>query len=62
VLTLTQRLPPEGTARVLTYDDLQSLQAELIAEIRRSARKLMFALTTIVAVWNGIVFAALNLT
>jgi hypothetical protein len=66
--TLMEHLPPGGTGRLATKDDLQVLELkmdtmrhELRAEIHRSARTVTLSLATIVTVLNGIVFAALRL-
>ena len=60
--TLMERLPPEGYDRLATRQDLDLAKQELRAEINRVARQQTFALTTIFAVLNGVVFAALRLT
>jgi hypothetical protein len=66
--TLIEHLPPGGTSRIATKDDLQVLEHkmdamrhELLTEVHRTARSLTFSLTTIMAVLNGIVFTALKL-
>jgi hypothetical protein len=60
--TLMAHLPAGGASRVATKDDLEALKHELLTEIHRTARNLTLSLTTIVAVLNGIVFAALKLS
>jgi hypothetical protein len=59
--TLMEQLPPGGASRVATKDDLEALENRLLTEIHRTARALTLSLTTIMAVLNGIVFAALKL-
>jgi hypothetical protein len=66
--TLMEHLPPGGTGRLATKDDLQMLRHEmeamrlaLLSEMHRTARTLTLSLTTIMAVLNGIVFTALKL-
>jgi hypothetical protein len=58
---LMEHLPAGGASRVATKDDLEALEHRLLTEIHRTARNLTLSLTTIVAVLNGIVFAALKL-
>ena len=58
---LMEHLPPGGTTRIATKDDLKALENRLFAEIHRATRHLTLSLTTIMAVLNGIVFAALKL-
>jgi hypothetical protein len=59
--TLMEHLPPGRASRVATKDDLEALENRLLSEIHRTARTLTISLTTIMAVLNGIVFAALKL-
>ncbi len=54
-------LPPGGTSRLATKDDLEAVKHELLAEIHRTARNLTLSLTTIMAVMIGIVFTAVRL-
>jgi hypothetical protein len=65
--TLMEHLPPGGVIRIATKDDLESLKLELLAEIHqvradihRNARTLTLSFVTIMAILNGIVFAALK--
>lgn len=46
----------------MTKADPEAFEKDLVAEIRRAARRLTLSLTTIVAVLNGIVFTAPKLT
>lgn len=68
-MSVMEHLPPEGTRRMVTRDDLEVLEQkmdamrhELLTEIHRTARTLTLSLTTIMAVLNGIVFTALQLS
>jgi hypothetical protein len=61
-MTLMEYLPPGGTSRLATKDDLQALEGRLLAEIHRSARNFTLSLTTIMTVLIGIAFAALKLS
>ncbi|MGH2766243.1 MAG: hypothetical protein ACRDKA_10070 [Actinomycetota bacterium] len=60
-VTLMAHLPPGGTSRLATKDDLEAVKHELLAEIHRTARNLTLSLTTIMAVMIGIVFTAVRL-
>lgn len=60
--TLMEHLPPGGSGRLATREDLVGLKHELVAEIHRTARTLALSLTTMVAGLNGIVFTALKLS
>jgi len=70
--TLMEHLPPGGVGQLATKDDLRrvkeelehkmdAMRNELRTEIHQTARTLMLSMTTVVAVLNGIVFAALKL-
>jgi len=66
--TLMEHLPPGGTSRLATKDDLRVLEHkmdawrhELRTEIHQTARTLMLSLTTVMVILNGIVFTALKL-
>jgi hypothetical protein len=58
--TLMEHLPPGGTSRMATKDDLEAVKNELLAEIHRTARNMTLSLTTIFSVLLGIVFTALK--
>ena len=65
---LMERLPPEGYSSLVTKDDLaltrEELRAQMAdfrAEMHRAFRSQTIALTTLMAVINGVVFTALKL-
>jgi hypothetical protein len=58
--TLMEHLPPAGTSRMATKDDLEAVKNELLAAIHRTARNMTLSLTTIFSVLLGIVFTALK--
>lgn len=58
---MMEHLPQGGADTLARKADLELLRHDLLAEMNRMARSLTLTLTTVFAVFNGIVFAAFKL-